>query len=101
MRVSNPALISARQSAAEDGLFAEEVGFAFILEGGFDDAGSRTADAVRPGQADVAGVAGGVLEDREQARHAAAFFEFAAHQMARALWGDQQHIDILGRDRSS
>ena len=86
-----------RQPAAEDGLFAEEIGFAFIFEGGFDDAAARAADAARPGQADFAGLAGGVLEDRQQARHAAAFFEFAAHQMARALGGDQEHIDILRR----
>ncbi len=56
------------------------------------------ADAACPGEADVAGFAGGVLMDGQQARHAAAAFEFAANQMARALGGDHQHIDVLRRD---
>jgi len=33
------------QSTAEDGLFAEEIGFAFVLEGGFDDPGASAADS--------------------------------------------------------
>jgi len=37
----------------------------------------------------------GVLMDGEQAGNAAAAFEFAADQMARALGGDEQHIDIF------
>ena len=45
----------------------------------------------------VAGLAGGVLVDRQQARHAAAFFEFAADQVAGALGGDEQHVDVLRR----
>ena len=35
-----------RHTAAQDGLFAEEVGFGFFLEGGFDHAGTRPADAL-------------------------------------------------------
>ena len=49
----------------------------------------------------VAGLAGGVLVDREQARHAAAFFELAADEVAGALGGDEDHVDVLRRRRSS
>ena len=37
-------------AAAEDGLFAEKIGFGFFLEGGFDDAGAGAADAFGPGE---------------------------------------------------
>ena len=35
-------------AAAEDGLFAEEVGLSFFLEGGLDDAGTGRTDALGP-----------------------------------------------------
>src|SRR5439155_4002607 len=88
------------QSAAEDRLLAEEIGLALVLEGGFDDAAARPADAARPGEAEVARFGGWVLENREQAGHAAAFFELAAHQMPGTFGRDEQHVHVLrGLDR--
>ena len=40
-------------AAAEDGLFAEEVGFGFFGDGGLDDAAAGAADALGVGQADL------------------------------------------------
>jgi len=43
------------------------------------------------------GVAGGILVDRDQARHAAAALVFRAHGVAGALRRDQQHVEIGAR----
>jgi hypothetical protein len=85
------------KSAAEDGLFAEEIGFAFVLESGFDDAAASAADTARPCEADGSGFASGILMDGEQTRNTAAALKFAAHQMAGAFGSDHQDIHILGR----
>ena len=50
-------------AAAEDGLFAEQVGFGLLGEGGFDDARARDADALRVGQREGLRIAGRVLVD--------------------------------------
>ena len=80
-------------TAAQDGLFAEEVGFSFFLEGGFDHAGTRPALGI--GQRLLGGFAGGVLMDGEHAGNPAAFREGAANQMAGTLGGHHEHIHVL------
>ncbi len=54
------------QAAAQHDLLAEQVGFAFFLEVGLDDAGAAAADGGGIGQAQVMGVAAGILMDGDQ-----------------------------------
>ena len=82
------------RAAAEHGLLAEEIGLRLFLEGGLDHAGFRAADGVRVGKRAIKGVARGVLMHREQARHAAARFVLAPHQISRALRRHHGHVDI-------
>ncbi len=56
-----PGLDQVGDAAAQHGLLAEQVGFAFLAEVGFDDARAAAADARGIGEGDVMGVAGGVL----------------------------------------
>ena len=83
-----------RGAAAEDSLLAEEVGFGLFGEGGLDDAGAGAADGLGVGQGQFLGLAGRVLLDGDQVRHAAAGFELAAHDVARALGGDEGDVDV-------
>jgi hypothetical protein len=85
------------QAAAEHDLLAEQIGLAFFLEVGLDDARTAAADAAGVGQREVMRVARGVLVDGDQARHAAALLVFAAHRVARALRRDHEHVDGLLR----
>src|SRR5690606_18106869 len=73
------------QAAAEDRLFAEEVGLALLLEGSLDDAGEAAAatGAIRLG--DLEGGAGGVIGDRDEAGNTTALEEFATDGVAGAL----------------
>src|SRR6201991_645403 len=60
------------ETAAENDLFAEEVGFALFAEIGFDDARTATADAAGVGQREFKRVAGRVLVNGNEAGNAAA-----------------------------
>src|SRR5690606_29252458 len=60
------------QTAAEHGLLTEQIGLALFLEDRLDDAGTAAADAAGVGQAEVERIAGSVLVNGDQARHAAA-----------------------------
>jgi len=84
-------------AAAEHRLLAEQIGFGFLAERGFNELRARAADAGRVGQHALPRVAAGVLLHREQARHAGAVLEFAAHQRAGAFRRDQDHVDIGAR----
>ena len=85
------------QAAAEHDLLAEEIGLALFLEGGLDDAGAAAAIGRGVGEAEVMGVAGRVLVDRDQGRHAAAALILGADGVAGALRGDHQHVEVLAR----
>ena len=85
-------------AAAQDGLFAEEIGLGFFAEGRLDDSAAGAADALGIGQADIPGAARVVLVDRQQARHAAAFLEDPAHEVARPLGRDHEDVHVFGRD---
>jgi hypothetical protein len=60
-------------TAAEDGLFAEEVGFGFFLKGGLDDAGAGTTDALGPGEGGLGGLTRDILLDGDEGRDALTF----------------------------
>src|SRR3546814_16659877 len=78
-------------------MLAEQIGFAFLAEVGFDDPRPAAADAAGISERDIMRVAAGILIDCDQARHAAAADLSAAHGMARTLGGDHDDIDVGGR----
>ncbi len=84
-------------AAAEDYLLAEEIGLGLFGEVGLDDAGARGADALGVGQRQILGLAAGVLVDGDERGNAASFLVLAAHQMAGALGGDHDHVDVRWR----
>ena len=91
-----------RDTAAQYGLLTEQIGLAFFLEVGFDDARTPTANGTGIGQGELLGIALAArlfafLMHRDQARHAAALDVFAAHGVARALGRDHDHVDVGGR----
>src|SRR5215207_3701791 len=58
-------------ATAEDGLLAEQVGLGLLGEGRLDAAGAEAADALGVGQRELPCLAGRVLLDRDEHRHAA------------------------------
>ena len=84
----------ALDAAAQHDLLAEQIGFGLFGERGFDHAGPRAADPLGVGQADALrdSLAGARIQG-DQAGDAAAPFEFAAHQVAGPLGGDQHDVD--------
>src|SRR5690606_32508495 len=85
-------------TTTENGLLAEQVGFGLVLEGGFDDAGTATANARSVGQSNVLGIAGSVLINGDQVRDAAAFDEFGTYGVARGLRRDHDHVEVGARN---
>src|SRR6185437_2446941 len=81
-------------AAAQHGLFAEQVGFGFFTEVGFDDAGTAAAVCHGVGQGDVARDAGLVLIHSDQMRHAATLGVSAANRVARRLGGDHDDVEV-------
>ena len=86
-------------AAAEDGLFAEEVGFGFFLESGLDDAGAGGADAFGPGQRELFGVFAGVLIDGDEGGNAFAFHVLAADDVAGAFGCDEDDVHVVRAGR--
>jgi hypothetical protein len=86
-----------RDAAAENSLLAEQVGLGLFGERGLDAAGAQAADGlgVRPGE--IPGGAGRVLLDGDDDGNATAGLVLAANRVARALGGDEQHVDAGGR----
>src|SRR5690606_26164291 len=85
-------------AAAEHGLFAEQVGFGFFTEVGFDHAGLAATVGGSVGEGDVLGLAGLVLIDSDQGRHAAALEVLGTHGVARALRRDHDDVEVVTRD---
>ncbi len=83
-------------ATAEDGLFAEEVGFGLFGEGGFEDSAAGAADAFGVGEGEGEGVAGGVLLDGNESGYTAAFGEDLTDAVAGAFWCDERDIDEGG-----
>ena len=81
------------QATAQHNLLAEQIGFAFFAEVGFDDARTPATDGRAIRQADFQRAAGGILVHSHQAGHAAAFGVFAAHGVAGALGRHHDHVN--------
>src|SRR5690554_522529 len=86
------------RATTQNRLLTEQVGFSFIFEGGFDDTGTAAADAAGVGQGYVLGVAGSVLEDRDQIRNTAALGELGAYSVARRLRSNHDHVQVFARN---
>src|ERR671910_1538256 len=82
-----------RHAPAQDGLLAEQVGLGFLGEGGLDAPRTQATDALGVRERERPGVAGGVLLDRDEHRHAAPVGELATHQVTRPLGRDHAHVD--------
>ena len=78
-------------------MFAEEIGFGFLREGGFENAGARGAESLGVGERERLGFAGSVLMNGEKRGRAAAFGEDFADAMAGSLGSDHADVDILRR----
>ena len=79
-------------ATAQNGLLAKQVGFAFVTESRLNNARTTAADAACIRQRQIAGCAAGVLGNRYQTRHTAAFQIFTAHCVARAF--RRHHGDV-------
>ena len=84
------------EAAAEHGLFAKEVLLGLILEGRLDDAGASAAQAPSVGKGDIPGVTGGVLVHAGQVGHTGALGVLTTNDVAGALGGDHDDVDVLG-----
>ena len=84
-------------AAAQHGLFAEQIRLGLFREGRLEHAAARAADAVTVGERLGERIAGRVLVDGDQRRHAAALLVLAAHEIAGTLGRDQHHVEILAR----
>ena len=82
-------------AAAEDDLFAEEVGDGFFAEVGFEDAGTGAADTASPCERGLLGFAGNVLVDGDEAGNAFACDELRANRVARAFWCDEDDVNVV------
>src|SRR5258705_3849240 len=75
-------------ATAKNSLLAEEIGFRFLGESGFQDSSASTANAARVGKREFLGLAGSILLDRQKTWSSAAFREDFSHAMARSFWRD-------------
>ena len=92
-----PGLDQRGEAAAQHDLLTEQVGLGLLGEGGLDDARACATDGLGVRERQVLGRAGGILLDRDEARHSPALGVGAAHQVPGALGGDHDHVDSLGR----
>ncbi len=83
-------------AAAQDDLFAEQVGFGLLGKGRFQNPAARPADSFGVGQAALLGGAGRVLVDCDQARNTATLGKGSANEFTGAFGRDHQHIDVFG-----
>ena len=90
-----------RQPATEHGLLAEQVAFGFLLESRLQNARARRADAVRIGQRKFVRAPAGILLNRDQGRHPAAFGIHAPDQVSGTLGSDHHHIYVRRVERWS
>ena len=86
------------QAAAEDRLLAEQVALSFFLESGLQHAGAGRSDAMCVCETEFVSVSAGILMDRQQRWHTAAFAINAADQMSRALGSDHHHVNVGRRN---
>ena len=85
-------------AAAKHALFAEQVGFGFALERGFEHARTRSADTCRISKRDIESFTRVVLMNGNEARHAFTVAIFAANGMSGTLRRDHEYIHVCGRN---
>jgi hypothetical protein len=78
-------------------MLAEEVGFGFFLEGGFEHAGAGAAQRLGVGERESLGLAADVLVNRQQSGCAAAFGEDFADAVAGRFGRDHGDINVARR----
>ena len=81
-------------TATQNCLLAEQVGFGFVLERGFDDAGTTAAYARSIRQGQVLGVARRILVDSDQVRDTAATYELGTNGVTWRFWRDHDHVEV-------
>ena len=86
-----------RRAAAENSLFAEEIGFGLFLERGFKNTSTGATDTLGPGEGCLFGVAALVLIDGDEGGHTLAFLILAANRMTGSLGGNHDDINMLRR----
>src|SRR5688572_28752008 len=82
-------------TAAEHGLFAEQIGFRFLGKGGLYHGCAGPADAVGVLESSRMRIARPVLADGDQAGNPASLLQLASHEVARSLRRDQDECDVL------
>src|SRR5688572_897063 len=82
-------------TAAEHGLFAEQIGFRFLGKGGLYHGCAGPADAVGVRESPRMRSARRVLADGDQAGNPASLLELASHEVARSLRRDQDDVEVL------
>jgi ketol-acid reductoisomerase len=85
-------------AAAEDDLFAEEVGFGLLGEGGLKHAATGAADSFGVGQGEGLTLRRAAVAGGDQARDAAPFDELAPDEVPRTFRRDERAIDPGGGD---
>src|SRR5574343_630845 len=84
-------------AAAQNSLLTEQVGFGFFAEVGLDNATLGAAIGSSVGQSDVLGLAGVVLINGDQGRHAATLQVLGTHGVARALRSNHDDVHVSAR----
>ena len=82
------------RTAAQHSLFAEQVGFCFFAEVGFNDAGFAATVGHRVAHRQFFGFTRIVFVDRNQVGHAAALGVGTAHRVARSLRRNHPHVQV-------
>ena len=93
-----PGLDEAADTAAQDGLLAEEVGDCFLRECGLYDAGLGRADALRVAERPCPSALGAILVNGQQGRGADASLEQLPDAMARRLGCNHRHVNARRRN---
>ena len=85
-------------ATTKNSLFAEQIGFGFFGEGGFDDTSAGATDCIGVGKRNIACVAGCVLLHGDEARNAATLGVGTTHEMAWTLRRGHHNVDASGRN---
>ena len=84
-------------TAAENRLFTEQIGFRLLTEGCLKNTGTACTDTACIGECDLFRIACEILFDTDQGRNALAFGIRGTNNMSRALRRNHDDINVLGR----
>jgi len=85
-------------AAAQNALFAEQVGLGFLGEGGFQNAAPAAADGRSVGKGNFFGVARRVVFHGDEAGDAFIFLILASYRVAGAFGGYHNYVHVLWGD---